>query len=243
MNILTRLLPSLIALNLLAMSPAHAGGQPVGAVIELFTSQGCSSCPPADRILAGLAKRDDLITIAWHVDYWDYLGWKDTLGLKAATQRQKDYAASLGTGRLVTPQFVINGAAHVDGASQTRLAAVLDQAGPSLVQVGLERIDGRIRISLPQSPDIMDAMIELVTLHPMTETIIERGENRGETIAYVNAVAEHSELPMWDGTARALDLPDPALKQPGLDCVVLIRAGQRAAKPGVILGAAHLAAS
>src|SRR5262245_55797879 len=108
-------------------SPPSGRAPAARAVVELYTSQGCSSCPKADAVLGRLAERDDLITISWGVDYWDYLGWRDTAARPEFTERQKAYAKVLGYGMVYTPQAVINGAAHVNGGDEVMIEGAIDK--------------------------------------------------------------------------------------------------------------------
>ena len=213
----------------LALAPSVVGqslaAEPVTDIVELFTSQGCTSCPPADEFAEVLAGEDGLLVLAWHVDYWDYLGWKDTLGLKDATRRQKTYAMTLGNRRLVTPQFVVNGAIGIEGA---RIGAVREAIGAEQLggaKVDLETIDGRVRVTLSGLSDsVDDTLVELLLVTPETEVAIERGENAGRTITYRNAVRKVERLGMWSGGDKVIDLPpDLAAEHPGADCIVLVR--------------------
>ena len=229
----------IIAAPMLALGsrilPAFAASQ-APVVIELFTSQGCSSCPPADKLLAGLSGQTGLITLAWHVDYWDYIGWKDTLGLPEATARQKAYALSLGTRRLVTPQFIVNGATEMSGGNGATLKALIagEQARP--VRVTLERAAGRLGITLA-GPAGLDGVIEIVRRRRQSSVEILRGENRGRSITYADAVTALSQAGVYAGGTATFDLPDPAGDDPGTDAVVLVRAGRSSSQPGRILGA------
>ncbi len=129
-----KLVPSLLlalATSLVSFGPAHAGDvrpQPK-AVVELFTSQGCSSCPPADALLTSLAERGDVVALAYHVNYWDYIGWEDTFGHQAYSDRQRAYAKSWGSSRIYTPQMVINGAKGMVGSKRNEVTQAVDAGG------------------------------------------------------------------------------------------------------------------
>lgn len=199
--------------------------EPVRDVVELFTSQGCSSCPPADAHLAAIKGEQGLITLAWHVDYWDYLGWRDTLGHAESTRRQKTYAMMLGNKRLVTPQFVVNGRQVIDGArvakvDAARAASELGKPGLSL-DVTDERIVAKVDL------DGLDAMpgectVELLVLSPETPVEITRGENTGRTITYHNAVRSAHLLGMWEGPTATFEMPRQMLEVTADDTLVLV---------------------
>lgn len=183
-----------------------AGGaatEPV--VVELFTSQGCSSCPPADRLLGELARRDDVLPLSFHVTYWDRLGWGDTFGLELSDRRQAAYSASLGLRGLYTPQMVVGGRIDVLGSAGGRVRAAIElfethgEPGPYLAITG-----DRLRIG---SGDQGRAAIWLVGFDDHHDVAIERGENRGQTLRYHNVVREFTALGSWSGAAMELDLP------------------------------------
>jgi hypothetical protein len=201
-----------VAIALVAPLVASAQSQPV--VIELYTSQGCSSCPPADVLLADLANRPDIIALALHVDYWDYIGWPDEFADPAFTQRQKAYAKAAGHRSVYTPQMIIGGRDHLVGAkpmeladligAHARLAPVanmtIQRDGPKLV-VMAER-NGSARL-----PNNM--VLQLVRFDPLRTVDIERGENAGKTITYANIVTSWTPVGKWDGSAPlrvAIDL-------------------------------------
>lgn len=171
-------------------------------IVELFTSQGCSSCPPADDYLAEIAGRDDVIALSLHVDYWDYIGWKDTLGSPAFTDRQHAYAAAARARSVYTPQFVVGGVDHVVGNGPSEVAGLIrthDQK-PEVVALSLDRsgdsieITANARSALPQG-----AVIQLVHYTPETTVAIKRGENSGRTITYYNVVTSIDVIGKWNG--------------------------------------------
>ena len=224
--------------------PARAG-TPLASVVELFTSQGCSSCPPADMVLDRLADDGTVLALGWHVDYWDYLGWRDTLGLPDATMRQKAYAMVLDNERRVyTPQAVINGRLGVIGSHAGDIADVLGNgtAGGLVVQPQLTAAGDRLSIALPHTAlPSPETALELVYFVQHADVAIERGENAGRTVSYRNAVRGIDHLGMWDGTARVLDVPRMMMDDLHADgCAVLVRAITAGGKPGAIIGAALL---
>jgi hypothetical protein len=211
---------------------AEPAGAPV--VVELFTSQGCSSCPPADALLGELAARADVLPLGFHVTYWDRLGWPDSFGLEDATRRQEAYAATLGNDRLYTPQMVIGGRIDVVGSDRHRVLQAIDLlaehvgSGPAL---SLD--DEAIAIGAgPAAP----ATVWLVAFDRLEEVAIERGENRGRSIAYYHPVREPSALGRWQGEALTLEAPLDRLAARGHEGVAVLL--QRDAD-GLILAAAR----
>ena len=194
----------LVAAGLFAAAAAWAdASKPV--VVELFTSQGCSSCPPADRILGHLADRVDVIALGFHVNYWDRLGWPDPFATEAGTERQYAYSPVLGRRNVYTPQMVIDGRYDVVGfhAEQIKVAiAQADAMSGSRLAVGLEwREPGRLAYSLPAGEG--RARVQLVRFARQLDQNIERGENAGRHLSYSNVVREIVEVGRWDGAAMA----------------------------------------
>ena len=192
----------LAAAGLVAAAAAWAdASKPV--VVELFTSQGCSSCPPADRILGLLADREDVIALGFHVNYWDRLGWPDPFATKAGTERQYAYSPALGRGNVYTPQMVIDGRYDVVGFDAERIKVAIAQAdamSASRLSVGLAwREQGRLAYSLPAGEGA--ARIRLVRFARKLDQDIERGENAGRHLSYSNVVREIVEVARWDGAA------------------------------------------
>jgi hypothetical protein len=235
--------------GLLGLAPvAHAQGAakpgaasaPVKGVVELFTSQGCSSCPEADALLGKLAKRDDVIAISLSVDYWDYLGWKDTLAQAKFTERQKAYAKVLGDGMVYTPQVVVNGLAHVNGSDAGQIERALDKTSKSAghVPVRIATSDGKLVVDIPDAPPGTagkEATIWLAVISRSVEVPIQRGENRGKTVTYSNVVRELIPLGTWSGKATTVRLERHSFMHKGADgCAVLLQQGQA----GPIVGSA-----
>ncbi len=183
-------------LGLLAAAMAAAGFAAAAeasprAVIELFTSQGCSSCPPADRLLAKLARDPDVIALSLPVDYWDRLGWKDTLARHAFTERQEAYAAVRGDGQVYTPQAVINGREHAVGSERSAIeqSAAATAAGLD-VPLGIAREGDGFSVTVGDAPGKADARGTIVLLPYVAarEVAIGRGENAHATVTYTNVV-------------------------------------------------------
>jgi hypothetical protein len=206
-SFMRHLIASLLAGSLLLCGAAGAGGRPV--VVELFTSQGCASCPPADAFFQGLAAREDVLALSLHVDYWDYIGWEDTFGSPDHTARQRGYARASDRKMIYTPQMIINGADHVVG---TRLKDVIDLIDKHLAQsaediaVSVQEEGGAVHLSArTPEPRTMPLAVHLVRYLPEETVEIERGENAGKTITYVNIVTEMQTLAQWD-TQEPLEL-------------------------------------
>jgi hypothetical protein len=211
------------------------------AVLELFTSQGCSSCPMADALLEELGERPDLVTLAYHVDYWDYTGWEDTFGAKENSKRQRDYASAWGSSRIFTPQLVVNGESGVVGSKRGKVDAALATAKMPLV-VSLEQAaDDTLDVDIAAEPDsgLPGAVVWLVTYIDRADVAIDRGENEGKTVAYTHIVTGKQVLGMWDpakGAALTLPLADVLVGKS--DGVAILVQQDKDGLPGPILGAA-----
>jgi hypothetical protein len=212
------------------------------AVLELFTSQGCSSCPPADKLLGEYAKRDDVLVLSFNVDYWDYLGWKDTLATPDNTERQRAYASARGDRQVYTPQVVINGREHVVGSNKAAIEAAIAR-GPGLpVKIGLTEKKDAITVSLAKDGAAAhNATLWLVFYRSEVAVPIGRGENTGKTITYSSVVKKLRPIAMWKGDAMSVDLPKSEMaKAKTKRCAVLLQAETEAGQPGPVLGAAML---
>ena len=228
-----------------AARPVRAVGQsqqrPV--VLELFTSQGCSSCPPADALLGELAKRDDVITMAFHVDYWDYIGWKDPFGDSKFTARQRAYAAFLGQRTIYTPQLVVDGTTHVVGSRRGYVeASIRDRLNMSPaervsipVEYGL-RSDGAITVIVPASVTTGPADVLLAAVDSEHVTEVKRGENCGRVLADYSVVRSIQRIGIWHGKEFAVTVPGTAWHRGADTLVVLLQAADR----GTIWGAAKV---
>lgn len=219
--------------------------KPLG-VVELFTSQGCNSCPPADAALRKFAARGDVVALGYHVDYWDYLGWKDTLGSKSNAKRQYEYAEGLKRRGVYTPQAVINGQSHTNGGRYDEISDTLarDDAQGHGLTVGMTLTDlgDRMRVTAEGAPnDGSKVHIVLVYFRRHADVAIERGENSGKTIAYVNAVLDYQTIGMWEGEGLTVDIPHSELAAKEADgCAVLLQKATDGGHPGAIIGAAIL---
>jgi hypothetical protein len=231
-----KLLTALITAHLLLAAPIMAQtSSPV--VVELFTSQGCSSCPPADKLLLEMADRKDVIALALHVDYWDYIGWKDEYALPGHTKRQKGYARTGGRKMVYTPQMIVNGQQDVVGARAMELADLIAQhaAVPPRAIVPAKRDGGTVSVLLKPTTHRAEGpfMVQLVRYVPLKKAHITKGENAGHDLSYANVVAGWAMLGEWDGmqetefTSR-VEGADPAV-------VLVQRRG-----PGPIIAAARV---
>jgi len=210
------------------------------AVLELFTSQGCSSCPGADAKLIELGKADDVIALAYHVDYWDYIGWADTFGSKANSDRQRAYAQSWGSSRIYTPELIVNGKTGVVGSRDDEVNQALGEAQldlPVALNVGGDMLD----VNIPAKGGAGEAMVWLVTFKDRAQVAISRGENAGKTMDYSQIVTGRQMLGMWDPVAGThLKLPLSELMAGGSNGAVILVQAEKSGLPGPILGAASV---
>jgi len=208
---------------------AAAQSRPV--VAELFTSEGCSSCPPADALLAEIARtRPDVLPLAFHVTYWNNLGWPDPFSLPAATARQREYATWLGLDGLYTPQLVVDGRRDVVGSDRAGVAAAVRAAerdAAAAVPLTVTRDAAGVQVRAGAGGGRGEVL--LIGFDPLHRTRVGRGENAGRTLAEANIVRSLQVLGRWDGTPLALAGPAPA----GERVAVLLQAAD-----GRVLGAA-----
>lgn len=206
------------------------------AVVELFTSQGCSSCPPADKLAVELAKDPGLVVLSMPVDYWDYLGWKDTLASPVSTQRQRAYAVQRGDRQVYTPQMVINGVEHLVGSDKDKIVGATRDPGPYM-PIALEPAGAGYKVSVPAQAGKSGQVMLLRVSHART-VAIGRGENSGASVTYANVVRTMTKIADWNGSAATYDIPQADAKTSDSDgFVVLVQAGSET-KPGPILAAA-----
>jgi hypothetical protein len=234
------------ALASVALTTQAIAGEP-RAVIELFTSQGCSSCPPADRLMGELANDSSLVTMSLPVDYWDYLGWKDTLALHGHSNRERAYASARGDGQVYTPQVVVNGVVHVLGSDKAAIEQAIAQtrrdAAPLTLPVTMTVADGTVTVAVPAATDAhQSGEVWLCPITSKAQVAVGRGENHGHTLNYFNVVRRWVKLGDWNGEAQTFTLPvakiadaDFALKD--IDRLTVVVQSGAAAKPGLMLGA------
>lgn len=209
-----------------------------GTVVELYTSQGCSTCPPADELMAKLARTPGVIGLSLHVDYWDYIGWTDTFGQASFTQRQKAYAHAAGEKMIYTPQMIVSGGARVAGNQPDEVAAALAAIKPSPVALSLIRQGGNllIKASTPR-PLSSPVVVQLVEYTDHAEVEIERGENEGLKVVYNNVVTSWAKLGDWSGV-EPLHLVTAAGRGPVV--VILQSRAPDGVGPAQIIAAARL---
>lgn len=194
-------------------------------VIELFTSQSCSSCPPAEELFSELAKRDDLVVIEWHVDYWDDLvhgrdgRWKDPFSNPAYTARQRDYNLNIrGMRSVYTPQAIINGQSETTGSRTHAISELVRSSSPPSAEISASRTS--VQIAQSTHGENINADVLMVKLLPEQTTDVPRGENRGRILASRNIAVNLQVLGSWTGEAVSYDLP--AIPS-GYDCALLVQ--------------------
>ncbi|HSM97368.1 MAG TPA: DUF1223 domain-containing protein [Rhizomicrobium sp.] len=219
---------------------AEAGNAKRPVVVELFTSQGCNSCPPADAILGQLASRKDVIAMSLPITYWDMLGWKDTLANDADTKRQKAYAQTMWRGGVYTPQIIVDGVTDVVGGRDAQIESTIaaraadEQAVPVWLSADKHVVHVGVGASDAKDPN---ATIWLFRVQPQATVAITDGENKGHTYTYRNIVREIRALGMWKGQTFSLDLPRQELLGSSRDSIVVV---VQQGGYGRILGAAML---
>ena len=231
---------ALVMILPVVVAPATSAGP--RAVVELFTSQGCSSCPAADKIVGELASDPSVIALSLPIDYWDYLGWKDTLADSRFTARQRAYSAKRGDREVYTPQVVVNGQAQVVGNDRAQIDhAISDTAaapGVMSVPVAVTREGKELKVSVPASKDGASGEVWICSIARAVPITIGKGENRGREITYHNVVRNWLKVGDWTGKASHWTVPLENLTREGVDAaVVYVQDGNRD-QPGSMLGAA-----
>jgi hypothetical protein len=208
------MLPALLLGGRRAMArmPAEAPARPI--VLELFTSEGCSSCPPADALLHRLATSDaTLLPLAFHVTYWNYLGWHDPFSLDAATARQRAYARLTASHSVYTPQLIVDGSQEVVGSDALAVARALRTAAadmPPPPPLRLSEANGQVTVELGAATGLPPALVLLIGYDGEHRTPIGRGENSGHTLLEANIVRAMAPLGSWSGAALRLEHARPA---------------------------------
>jgi hypothetical protein len=215
-----------------ATPPAKAGsgnhnGHPV--VVELFTSQGCHSCPPADKYVGELKKHENVIALAYHVDYWDYIGWKDPFASPANTQRQRVYSKAMGLWSIYTPQMVIDGRLEGVGSRTRDIAekivrvGTMDSADRVSIPITLHASDGKISVTVESGTAPRECDVWLITYEEEETTAIPRGENAGKTLTEYNIVRGIWRVANWNGTRITTDVAIRDLGDGAENAVVLLQ--------------------
>jgi hypothetical protein len=215
------------------------------AVVELFTSQGCSSCPPADKIIGELAKDPSIIAMSMPIDYWDYLGWKDTLADARFSARQRAYSRMRGDREVYTPQVVVNGSTHVLGSDLGGIESAITKTDKSesvmSVPVTMSLAGRQLNVSVAASkqPAASHGEVWICSITKSVPISIGRGENRGQQITYHNVVRNLLKVGDWNGSPENWTVPLENVAREGVDgAVVYVQDGSRD-KPGPMLGAAY----
>lgn len=208
-------------------------GNPV--VVELFTSQGCSSCPPADAFLGELATRPDVIALSLHVDYWDYLGWRDPFASPEMTARQRGYAAQRNSRSVFTPQMIIQGETSAVGHQRDDVLSAIAQAAaaPAPATIDLSEQNGRLLVVITPQREGLGGVVHVVSYDLPQRMQITNGENRGQTLTYTNVVTDWMRLGEWNGERVELFAPAP---QMGKGVAVIVQDGP----VGPVLAAARM---
>jgi len=207
---------------------------PAPVVLELYTSQGCSSCPPADALLKTYAKRKDIVALSFNVDYWDYLGWKDTLAKPAFSSRQRAYARVRGDGEVYTPQIVVNGRTHAVGSIARQIDSAISQAKKvshrTAVPLTVQFQQGKLRVEVGSDTTAKrarPATIWLAVVKRKVTVPVQHGENSGHTLSYYNVVHRLTPVGMWSGPRKVIELMDEDVLQGKADtCAILVQDGK-----------------
>ena len=232
-------LAGLLLFPALGASPSRAASTAPLVVVELFTSQGCNSCPPADAFLGELAQRDDLIPLSLHIDYWDYIGWRDPFASPALTDRQRAYADALSLPYVYTPQVVVHGRYDLAGNRREDILAAIDKAKtiePRLtVEIVREEME-KVRLSAGDAPP-EGATVWLAVFDRRHETQVSRGENAGKLLKDYNVVRIFERLGTWTGEAMEIPVDLAEAGVSGHDrCAIIVQAGRN----GPVLAAAAI---
>ena len=218
---------ALVAAISLSASASAADNRP--AIVELFTSQACSSCPPADRLMAELSRaRPDVIVLSLPVDIWDYNGWKDTLARPEFTQRQKHYSQSRGDHQVYTPQIVVDGQAHGVGSDRTQVLSLVEEMAPARhvqgVPLDVAERNGMVVVELGETTSDLGrgAGVWLMRVVKSRTVSIGRGENKGREITYTNVVRSMVRMGHWTGAPARFEMPLPEARADDADGYVVI---------------------
>jgi hypothetical protein len=214
------------------------------SVIELFTSQGCSVCPPADALLKSYSERSDVVALSLPVDYWDYLGWTDTFASPKFTGRQRAYAKARGDGEIYTPQVVVNGVAHVVGTKRGDIDRAIERTSKAFaaarvpLRVWSDKETVTIEAGAAADPTTSFAgTVWLAVVQPRADVEVRHGENRGRKLAYYNVVRELTAVGMWSGQPTRIQLQNAAIVRSSNErCAVFLQQGAT----GPIIGAAWM---
>ena len=220
----------LVAANPFSFSRAEESAWANASVIELFTSQGCSSCPQADQLLEQLSHRPDVIALSFPVSYWDYLGWKDTLARPENSERQRSYAKAFRDGEVYTPQAVVNGVLECVGSNRAQIESAIETTAPMIGEeaapIFVRRDDGRLIIDVggaPPGSQHRKGKVWVATIQPPLSVPIQRGENAGAVVTYTNVVRNLTEVGEWEGAPASYAVPIGSISQDGDSFVVFLQ--------------------
>jgi len=234
-----------VAIAVVAMMAGPAKSDPV-AVVELFTSQGCSSCPAADKILGDLATDPSIVALSLPIDYWDYLGWKDTLADPRFTARQKAYSHMRGDRDVYTPQVIVNGQVHLIGSDRAAIDSAMrdtKKSGDAMSVPVSMTVSGsllNVSVAAPRANhSVRNGEVWVCAVSKAVPIAIGRGENRGREVIYHNVVRNWLKVGDWSGAAGNWSVPMENIARGGVDAVVVyLQSGSRD-RPGPMLGAAY----
>lgn len=230
------------ALSLVSFSGEASAGEfvePKG-VVELFTSQGCRSCPPADRAFEQLVRQGDVVALSYHVDYWNYLGWADTLASPENTERQYAYSKAFGRSGVYTPQAILNGREHLKGTDAAdidrRLQRLQAEGQGLVVPIRASRHDDQLSISVGAGQGKANVVVVYFRQHQTVEVL--KGENVGQSLDYWHSVTDVQTVGMWEGKPLDLTLPAKRMGDEKSDgCAILLQAADESGNPSHIVGA------
>jgi hypothetical protein len=213
--------------------PAQSNSPRGPAVVELYTSQGCSSCPPADALLGELSQMPNVLALAFHVDYWDSIGWRDHFALPTAVRRQQQYVETLGLSSAFTPQVVVGGGSSFVGSDKRRILEAI--AEPlNTIPISVEVVRGVLTVSVPERQDRERYDVNLIAYLPQADTNVERGENSGRTLREFNIVRQFRSLGVWNGRESVFRAPVDSFPADATRVAVLLQRDQQ----GPIVGSA-----
>jgi hypothetical protein len=218
-----------LAGNLQAQSSSPRGS----AVVELYTSQGCSSCPPADALLGELSQMPSVLALSFHVDYWDSLGWRDHFALPMARERQRGYVETLGLSSAFTPQVVVDGRSSFVGSDKPRILAAIAEPR-NTIPIIVEVTRGELTVTMPERQDRERYDVNLIAYLPQAATSIGRGENSGRTLREFNIVRQFRLLGVWNGHESVFRAPVDTFPGDATRVAVLLQRVQQ----GPIVGSA-----
>lgn len=203
------------------------------AVVELYTSQGCSSCPPADALLGELSQMPSVLALSFHVDYWDSLGWRDHFALPMARERQRRYVERLGLSSAFTPQVVVDGRSSFVGSDKRRILAAMAESR-NTIPINVEVARGELTVTVPERQDHERYDVSLIAYLPQAATNIGRGENSGRTLREFNIVRQFRSLGVWNGEERVFRAPVDSFPADATRVAVLLQRAEQ----GPIVGSA-----